>query len=124
MPIIEIRALPQKQTVSLKKVISKLNKDLATACGYGPKHVWITWTNIEPGLYFEGRDSAPLQPKDSHPPLVNVMAFGKKQDLEIGLMLKTVSESLSDSLSLGGNVFVRYTELKPGRLASGGEIVK
>jgi len=74
-------------------------------------------------LYVEGGKPASVQPDGTHPPMVNVMAFGK-QETEIAKVLKAVSESLSESLGLEGNVFVTYTELKAGRVMSGGKVLE
>jgi hypothetical protein len=65
-----------------------------------------------------------LQPRDTHPPLVQVIAFeGRDQEL-IGRVLTTVAETLVRELGLGeGNVFATYEEAQSGRIYSGGRIL-
>lgn len=125
MPVIEIKALPQKEWISVPNVIKKLSAKVAQVIGEEPKHVWLTWETIKSEHYIEDNHESPLQPAGTHPPIVKILAFeGRAQEL-VEKLMSAVAEVLVKELELEpGNVFILYQELRSGHVFDGGKIVK
>ena len=124
MPIILVKGLPQKSGVDVRVALKETCTRLAEMMDIPKRQVWGTWEDIEPGSYVEGDVAADTQPENSHPPIVNVIAFeGRSPDL-IRRALNCVAESLGEKLGVGENIFIRYTEAKSGRVWDGGRIVE
>lgn len=123
MPIVEVRALPQPSTVSIPSVLARICTDLAKAIDCPVRQVWATWATLPPGTYAEA-DSAPeLQPRDTHPPMARILAMEGRDAAYITAMLESVSKSLAATLPIDeDNTFVRYEELRRGRVAWGGKV--
>ncbi len=125
MPVVEIRALPQKPPVDAAWVLEKVCTELAAAIGVPESKVWATWETIEAHHYVEGRDDVPDQGSSTHPPLVRVRALEGRSEDVIRTMLDTVARSVAEALTIeSGNVMVVYEELKAGRVWSGGGILE
>ena len=123
MPVLTVRALPQPAGVDVAAVARRLGRELPPIMGVPPHGVFVTWQTVEPGLYSEGETPAEVQPRDTHPPLVELAAYTGRSPETIEKALLTIVEVLVDGLGLGdGNAFVRYTELQAGRIYSGGRI--
>jgi len=125
MPVLEVRALPQKPGVDRHAALKRVCTELAGALGERPSGTWGTWVELPPGAYVEGDDAPAVQPDSTHPPIVRVFAFeGRSPDL-IEKMLTVVADTLATALQVEpGNVFVVYEEGRSGRLYSGGSVVK
>ncbi|MBI4727286.1 hypothetical protein HY768_08730 [candidate division TA06 bacterium] len=124
MPIIEIKALPQKEEVDTAEALKTICVRLADKMGIEPKQVWATWTTIAPGSYIEGEAQAKAQPYATHPPLVNMMAFEGKSDSEIETAMLTIAEELAKHLQIDPeNIFIKYDETKSGRVFTGGATI-
>jgi phenylpyruvate tautomerase PptA (4-oxalocrotonate tautomerase family) len=124
MPIIEIKALPQKTGVDVTAALKTICVRLADKMGIEPNQVWAAWTTIEPGSYLEGEDTARVQPYGTHPPLVNMMAFEGKSDREIEEAMMTIAEELAKHLQIDKeNVFIKYDETRSGRVYTGGSTI-
>ena len=123
MPIVEIRALPQATPVDVAAVLARVCRDLAAALGCPPRHVWATWENLAPGSFVEANVTATVQPRDSHAPMVRILAMEGRSPEVIQKMLETVCASLAGSLEIDtDNVFARYEELRAGHVAWGGRV--
>jgi hypothetical protein len=125
MPVLEVRALPQRQGVDRDAALKRACLALAAAVGEAPHGTWGTWVELPPGSYTEGGNAPPVQPRDTHPPLVRLFAFeGRSQDV-VERMLTVVADTLAKELDLEhGNVMVTYDEGRSGRVYSGGAIVR
>ncbi len=123
MPVIEIRALPQREGVRGEAVLGAVARSVADLLGETPSGTWALWEEIPAGSYSEGGDAPAVQPPSTHPPLVRVTAFeGRPADV-VASILATVAETLARELRLEpGNVFVRYEEQRAGRLYTGGVV--
>ncbi len=124
MPVIRIRGLPQHAGCDIQAALTAVCVDVARVYGCRASRVWATWDEIRPGFYVEGADPAFAQPKSTHPPLVDIIAFEGKDDGQIAAVIEEISRSLSDSLGLNGNLFITYTEARSGRVYTGGHIRK
>lgn len=123
MPVVHLRALPQPAGVDVTAAARRLCVELARITGGAPKSFWATWETLEPGRYVEGDTPATVQPRDTHPPLVEIVAFEGRDEAEIERILRAVADVLCDALGLEpGNVFATYTEARSGRVFSGGAV--
>ncbi len=123
MPVIQIKSLPQDNGIDtrviLKKICCRVADDLKV-----PKHqVWGTWEILASGNYVEGDSAPPLQPKATHPPIVNVIAFEGRSQNQINGMLRVIADELCQELKMNsGNAFITFTEAHSGRVYTGGEL--
>ena len=123
MPIVEIRALPQNPPVDVPSVLARVCRDLAATLGCREREVWATWETLPPGTFAEADQPAQTQPRDTHPPMVRILAMEGRTPEMIAKMLETVSASLAAALPIDAdNVFARYEELRVGRVAWGGRV--
>lgn len=123
MPIVEIRALPQSPPVDEQAVLARVCRDLAKVDGCPERQVWATWEEIPAGRFVEGDVPVATQPRDTHPPMVRVMAMEGRPPEKIAAMLECVCRSVAAMLPIDpDNVFARYDELRRGRVAWGGDV--
>ncbi len=123
MPIVEVRALPQPGQVSIPAVLARVCADLAKAVGCPERQVWATWETLPPGTYAEADAAPELQPRDTHPPMARILAMEGRDAEHVTAMLDSVARSLAATLPIDeGNTFVRYEELRRGRVAWGGKV--
>ena len=124
MPVVRISALPQPDSVDISRVLAAVTTELAALLGEPPAGSWATWSTIRPGRYAEGTQTPEHQPRDTHPPLVRVIAFEGREPELIERMLTTIADTLVRELGLSlGNVFATYEEAASGRVYSGGRIL-
>lgn len=122
--MLEVTALPQPSDVDTARVSQALSEALAGLLGEEPRGTWVVWRTLAPGAYAEHRDAPSLQPADTHPPLVRVMAAPGRPPLVVAAALRLVAETLVRELALAeGNALVRWDEAEPGRLYAGGRVV-
>ena len=115
MPVVRVRALPQRG-IDVRAVASAVATALAAELGR-PRGTWATWQTVE--TYAEGGVAAAVQPRGTHPPLVTVVARSRPPEV-VGRMLRCVGDALVGELGLEpGNVFVTFEEVAPGRLYDG-----
>jgi len=124
VPVVRISALPQLDSVDIPSVLAAVTRDLAALLDEHPGGTWAAWETIRPGRYAEGSQTPEVQPRDTHPPLVQVIAFEGRDPELVERMLTTVAGTLVQELGLGeGNVFATYDEAPSGRIYSGGRIL-
>jgi phenylpyruvate tautomerase PptA (4-oxalocrotonate tautomerase family) len=125
MPVIEVSALPQRDGVDAAAAASAVATAVAALLGEEPQGTWVVWRTLEPGCYVEGDDAPALQPRATHPPLVEVVTFEGRPPELVERLLVAVAETLGRELGLEqGNVFVRWVEATAGRLYSGGRVAR
>jgi phenylpyruvate tautomerase PptA (4-oxalocrotonate tautomerase family) len=113
VPVVRIRALPQPYA-DPPAVASAVATALAAELGEDPRGTWATWQTVE--AYAEGGVTPAEQPRDTHPPLVTVVARGRPPEV-VTRMLRAVGDTLVRELGLEpGNVFVTFEEVDPARL--------
>ena len=123
MPIVEIQALPQPSHVDPRAAVKAVAQAVAEAMGLPARQVWAAWRTIESGHYVEGDVAADAQPRGTHPPIVNVIAFQGRPEEMIERVLTAVADTLTRQLDLEpGAPFVVYTEVKSGRVYTGGAV--
>ena len=113
MPVIRIRALPQRHA-DARAVSIAVAEAVAAALGEDPRGTWVTWETVD--AYAEGRAVPSEQPRDTHPPIVCVMA-GARPAETVDRLLRAVGDTLVRELGLEpANVFVAFEEVDPARL--------
>lgn len=124
MPILSIKALPQKNPRLAEQALKKTCLAIAEAYGCPPENVWGTWQELKPGFYVEGENRADLQPEQSHPPIGELLCFeGKAADV-IEKVLLAAGQTLSRELGIPGNIFIRYEEAKSGMVIAGDGVIR
>jgi hypothetical protein len=124
MPVLHVRALPQKTPNTVAPALRQTCGAIAKAYGCPIEHVWATWEEIKPGFYVEGECDADTQKDQTHPPIAQLSCLEGKPPAVIEDVLKAAAKALGEGLGIPGNVFVEYREMKSGQVLSGGEIVK
>jgi phenylpyruvate tautomerase PptA (4-oxalocrotonate tautomerase family) len=116
MPLIEINALPQAETVDTANVARLLNGEIATALGCRLEAVWTVWRTID-GSYMQGAAVGRQQDPRTHAPIIHV--FLHRTPEETARVVETIERVLTRELSLEpGNVFVTVQPVEvvePGR---------
>ncbi len=124
MPVLHIRALPQKENVDIQSALKKTTVAISEAYGCDPKQVWATWQELSPGFYVEGSNNADIQPESTHPPIGELICFEGKSLPEIERVLKVASSTLSKELGIPGNIFITYREAKSGQVIAGDGVIR
>ncbi|MBC76093.1 MAG: hypothetical protein CME64_08760 [Halobacteriovoraceae bacterium] len=123
MPILHVKALPQKDSSKIAPALKKTCRAIAEFYECKPEHVWATWEELRPGLYFEGENSVDNQPVNTHPPIATLTCFELDDPERIEKLLLIASKTLSEALGLGDNMFITYQKAKSGEVVSGNKIV-
>ncbi len=124
MPILHVRALPQKDKSKITSALKKTCVAISEVYGCKPHQVWSTWEEISPGFYVEGENEAVEQPSETHPPICELTCFEGKSEEEIEKVLTVAANTLSESLGISGNIFMTYKEAKSGRVIAGNGVVR
>lgn len=124
MPVLHIRALPQKNPGNNKIALKKTCLAIAQIYGCKPEQVWATWEEIKPGFYVEGNNEALEQPTESHPPICELICFEGKSSDQIERILTTTANVLSETLGIPGNIFITYHEAKSGQVVAGNGLIR
>ena len=119
MPVLHIRALPQRDPTRITAAMTATCVAIAEVYGCPPRQVWATWETIEPGCYVEGQVAAEVQPPDSHPPIATLTCFEGRGPEEIERLLTTAATTLGKALGMPGNIFMEYREARSGRVIAG-----
>ena len=113
MPVVRIRALPQRHA-DVRTVSIAVAEAAAAELGEDPRGTWVTWETVD--AYAEGREVPSEQPRDTHPPIAHVLAGGRPAETTDRL-LRAGGDMLVAELGLEpGNVFVTFEEVDPARL--------
>ena len=83
MPILHVRALPQKHPRKIKTALKKTIAAIARVYGCDLHQVWATWEEIKPGYYCEGDIEKNQQLKTTHPPICEIICFEGKKPNEV-----------------------------------------
>ncbi len=124
MPVLHVRALPQKDPSLIKPALKKTCLAIADIFRCPPEQVWATWEEIRPGWYVEGTRSATTQPPLSHPAICQLICFEGKTPVEIEEILLVASKTLSAALGSGDNIFMTYHEVTSGKVIAGNGILR
>ena len=123
MPILHIKALGQSDPLRITPALKATSVAISDVYGCSPEHVWVTWQEIQPGLYVEGEKSVDIQPENTHPPICELICFEGKSSDEIEKVLSITASTLSRELGIENNIFITYREVKSGQVIAGNGIV-
>jgi phenylpyruvate tautomerase PptA (4-oxalocrotonate tautomerase family) len=113
MPVVRIRALPQRHA-DTREVAIAVAKAVAEELGEDPRGTWVTWETVD--AYAEGGVVPNEQPRDTHPPVAEIRSGPCPPDV-VARLLRTVGDTLVAKLGLEpGNVFIVLDEVDPARL--------
>lgn len=124
MPILHIKALPQKSSHLIAVATKEVTQAIANRYGCRQEQVWVTWQELSPGHYFEGEKAELEQPLKTHPPICTLTCFEGKTRAEIETLLLEVATVLGAALDLDNNIFIQYQEAKAGQVVAGNGIVR
>jgi len=124
MPILHIKALPQKDSSKIEGALKKACLAIADCYGCKPEHVWATWEELRTDWYVEGGLSVEVQPQKTHPPIVTLTCFEGGSSAKVEELLLLTSRALSEELGIDDNIFITYHEAKSGEVAAGNKIIK
>lgn len=124
MPILHIKALPQKDSSIIPNVLKKVSLAISEVYGCAPEHVSITWQQLDSNHYVVGDSLLSLQPLHTHPPICELICFEGKTPDQIEDVLKVASATLGHELKIPNNIFITYREASSGKVISGNTIVK
>jgi hypothetical protein len=123
--VIQIEALPQRAGVEIAEVLKRVAVGVAEAAGVPAKRVFVTWRELAAERYTEGDRAVSLQPFDTHPPVVTLVAFEGRPDEMVERMIHACVGAITSGLEIDpGNVFLTYHEGRSGRIFSGGRIMR
>jgi phenylpyruvate tautomerase PptA (4-oxalocrotonate tautomerase family) len=123
MPLIQVQALPQANTVDIPATVRKIAVAVAAALNVPEKVVLCTWTILEPQHYAEGNATGSTQQPGSFPPVVNMTLFEGRSAELIERAITAVAETLQEALGLPSpHAFITYHEGKSGQLFTSGRI--
>jgi phenylpyruvate tautomerase PptA (4-oxalocrotonate tautomerase family) len=120
MPIVTIRALPQPG-IEVTKTAARIGAAIAKAAGMPPSHIYVLWSDISAGHYGIAEAAPDEQPRDTHPPLVEISATSGRTPEFIEGVLAATAQAVAAELGVAPeNVRVLYQEIPPRRLFSRG----
>jgi phenylpyruvate tautomerase PptA (4-oxalocrotonate tautomerase family) len=123
MPVIQIRALPQQPGVDVATTMKRSTAVVAELMKAPPQAVFCTWETIPAGQYVEGDRDASVQPRNTHPPQVSLLAFEGRTSETIEKTLEALADVLCEGLRLErGNAFISFNEVLSGRIYTGGKV--
>lgn len=123
MPIVHVRALPQKPGVDVTSALKLVCCDLAAFLGIPDQDVMGTWQTQELGKYVVGKAEAHGQPENTHPPMVQVFDFEGRPPQQVEQIILRIAKTLSAALGINpANLFITYSEAVAGRTYSRGQI--
>ena len=124
MPVLRIRALPQKDSTKITPALKKVAKVISDVYGCPERNVWATWEEIKPGFYVEGQNEAFEQKMETHAPICELTCFEGKSPKELEELLEKAASSLGESLGIGSNVFITLNQVKSGQVIAGNGVIR
>lgn len=103
MPLIEVVALPQPDSIKIDHVLRSLTQAVAEALPAQPDAVWATWRTLD--AYAVGSTVASFQQAQTHDPVVHI--YHQRKEDAVLRMCQAITEVLCRELNLvNGNVFI------------------
>lgn len=125
MPFIHIQSLPFVQPIDVAGILTEIVNDFAAGTGVDLEHVHATWHFIPSGHYVVAGMVGELQPKKTHPVLVDILTPDFNSAESIEKMLRVVAQSLKKHAYVPlDNVFINHRYAQAGRVFDAGDIVR
>lgn len=125
MPIVEIKSLPFSKGYDIPSILKRLNNEAAAVLGVEAEHVWSYWEFIEAHHYAVGDNTSVCLTRNTHSPVVKIIAFEGRQAEISDRLIETVARVLAEELEIDiSNIFVYYQMVTSGNVFDGGQIIK
>ncbi len=123
MPFIHVKSLPFAASLDVSSVVEGVTEDFARETGIGLEHVTATWEFFLIGHYAVAGKTVRYQPRDSHPVIVDLLAFNAGDEVE--RMLRAVARSIAGRVEVGiDNIVVNYRQAHSVMVFDAGEVVR
>ncbi|WDT77425.1 MAG: hypothetical protein MPW16_09450 [Candidatus Manganitrophus sp.] len=125
MPFIHIKSLPFEEDLEMSSILAAVSRDFSERVGIEIAHVTVTWEYLESWHYAAGGLTAPNQPKESHPLLVDLLVPDFNPPETIEKMLTCVAASIAQRVGIPeNNIFINVRQARSGQVFDAGEIVR
>jgi hypothetical protein len=125
MPLIQIKSLLFEEGLEVSSILSGICRDFAEQMGVEIAHVTVVWEFLESWHYAAGGQTAPNQPRESHPILVDLLIPDFNSAETVERMLKSVAASIAKRAGISeSNIFINVRQARSGRVFDAGEIVR
>lgn len=125
MPLISIKSLPLPECEEMGELLAGISRELADLTGIGLRHITITWEYLPPGHYAEGGETCEVQPEQTHPILVSVLAPDFHRPEKVEAMLKGIAAGIAARIPVSrDNIFVHFQDASSGKVFDAGRIVR
>ncbi len=125
MPVIHVKSLPFANEFDPSQIVGDLCRDFATETGIGLQYVTVTWEYLPSGHYAVAGNAAALQPRDSHPVLVDLLTPDFHTSARVEVMLRAVAAAIAARTPVdAGNIFVNHRRAYAGGVFSDGDMVR
>lgn len=115
MPIIEIEALPPRESFDTRAALAYVTAHTAAFLEEEPRGTWAIFRPLAAGHFAEGDDAPAVQPGSTHPAIVRV--FANRAPDEVAPLLEVIGRAVVEAFGLEeGNVFVRCELADPDRM--------
>jgi hypothetical protein len=122
MPVIEVRALPQRQGFQSGPVLRQLCTAVAERLGVPLQRVGATWDTLNG--YVSGDREGESQEPAAFPPVVSIIAFEGRTPEQIRSVIEGVGAILARELGIERtNLFLTWNGVPSGCLETGGKIL-
>lgn len=123
MPFVHIRALPQPKEVNIPEILNRICIELGKVIDLPSDETCATWETVQ--FFAHGESVLETQQSESHPLLVDLLAFEGRSPEKIDRMIECVALVVAEGSQISiKNVFVNYREANWNRVFAEGEVVK
>lgn len=125
MPLIHVKSLPMQGDFNAHSTLQILARDIAQETGIDLEHITTTWDYFLPSHYAVAGRAATLQPTDSHPLLVEILAPEKTSARRIRMLLECTAASLARHTGMPiDNIFIHFSEARSGKVFDAGRLMR
>jgi len=125
MPFIHIKSLPFEEEIDIGNTIKKVAIDFSENTNIQLCHIHTTWEYYQPGHYAKGDKISEFQPENHYPIIVDLHTPDFNDLNNIGIMLESIANSISNSLNFPkNNIFINNRQAHSSMVFDDGQIVK
>lgn len=125
MPLIRVKSLQFDHDVDVSQVVCYLSQVVSDATHIEPQHIMITWEYLPGGHYSHGGKVTQVQPMNSHPLLVDLIAPNFNTEDQIMAMLELIANTIAEQLPIEkNNIFINYTPAYSDGVYDEGHVVE
>ncbi|WP_299018005.1 hypothetical protein [uncultured Photobacterium sp.] len=125
MPLVRIKSLPFKQDVAIDQVLTTLSQVISDAGKIEQRHIMLTWEYLVKSHYVHHGTVADVQPNDSHPVLVDLIAPNFNTEVQIAQTLELIANTIAEQLPIAKkNIFINFTPAYSDGVYDEGHVVE